>query len=282
MDQDIPDDFFDELGDSEFIDELVENKRSASNPVVDSPVGSNSRDASPQLARCLAEIDELQKKIQRRKRKLERDLSRRDESEDSDREERRARRVERVNRDKYRRRSRTPEERRPGVPHRSRHAVPRGGRKSRSRSPVRGGFRGNHHDVRNRSNSPNGKRAGSNHKSLSFLEELAQKFAEQGQDFPEKDILMQPHNNMINQPMPMQNIYYPGLNAQYHNPVLAPPLGFPSVPAYYGMNPMAMPVPNEMPFQCAAAASVATAMPAPLQNANNLHEVSIYSGCRFV
>lgn len=273
MNQDIPDDFFDELGDSEFIDELVENQRGASNAVADSPVGSNSRDASPQLARCLAEIDELQKKIQRRKRKLERDLVRGHESDESDREDRdrqRGRRNERP-RDKYRRRSRSPDR----MGHRNRHRGGPGGpggRKSRSRSPLRGGYRGNHNDMRNRSNSPVGRRSSSNHKSLSFLEELAQKFAEQGQDFPEKDILMQPHNSMINPPMHMQNIYYPGLNAQYHNPVLAPPIGFPNVPGYYG--PMTML--NEMPFALSAATvSAPPPIAVPLQNANNLHEVSI-------
>lgn len=270
MDGDIPDDFFDELADIKY-----EGHETAEQPL-DSPEGSGGD--SPQLARCLAEIDELQKKIQRRKRKLERDLTSHGEASSESKAESKESSRDRSNRDKdkerdrrnreRRTRSRSPAYRRRRSPSPSRHNRHR---RSRSRSP-RNNYRGGRGPGRNnRSKSPNNnKRAASNQKSLSFLDELALTFAQKGQEFPEKDLLMSQNHGMPMMgggppidPIAMQNmnIYYPGLQQQYQN---VPQAGFPNQPNnYYGINPMAMP--NE-PFN---------AMPPAMQNVNNnLHEVS--------
>lgn len=255
---DIPDDFFDELSDIKY-DTAAPNG---------SPNASGSGGDSPQLARCLAEIDELQKKIQRRKRKLERDLTATKSPEtkvsrDRDRDRERDRR----GRD-HRSRSVSPVRRgRNGTDNNSRRRSPdrhsrhRNNNRGRSRSRSRSGRGG----PSNRNHSPGGKRASSNHKSLSFLEELAQTFAERGQDFPEKDLIMQPQGGQMHAAAAMQNmnIYYPGLQQQYQN-AAAVTTGFPmqQPDSYYGINPMAM---HGDPLG---------GMPPAMQNVNNLHEVS--------
>lgn len=288
MDGDIPDDFFDELVDTEYIDKLVGSAhRDVSNrdaSAIDGPNESGSGGDSPQLARCLAEIDELQRKIQRRKRKLERDLTaHRPDPLDSDPENRERAGREHLSRDRERERRRDRRSKSMSPSHRSRATGD--GFRRRSRSPIRGAKHHNRHRNRSRSRSPRGhqrggrggdgnrnnspgvKRESSNHKSLSFLEELAQTFAERGQDFPERDaLLMHPHGGQMHggidtNAMQNMNIYYPGLQQQYQNQSAAA-AGFPNPVGYYGINPMAMH--SEQQF----------AMPPAMQNVNNLHEVS--------
>lgn len=245
MDGKIADDFIDELiADDDFMD-LVD-KHDGLTPSPSPSNRSDSPSASPQLARCLAEIDELQKKIQKRKRKLEKDLSNHGhdaESERSRERERRARERRTSSRSPFRR----PEERRRRSrsserdAHRSnRHR----NRKSRSRSP-----RGGHHRNSRRSKSPTHKRSSEVKSSLSFLEELAQTFAERGQEFPEKDLIMHPQgSNLMNQ-IPMHGqpnmVFYPGLNPYQQAGPHIPPVDFAMNSAgYYGM-------PND-PFQMGA------------------------------
>lgn len=277
MNEEIPDDFFDELADSEFIDDLVEKSRdsgrTAPSPSAASPRDSGSRDGSPQLARCLAEIDELQKKIQRRKRKLERDMVSRDNDSDSDlaRErdrERKGRDRERDGRrsrsplrfhDSYYRRHRSRSNERETERSRGRPYTSHRGRKSRSRSPPnRNNYNRGLRNNRNRSKSPTAKRSGSNHNSLTFLEELAQTFAERGQDFPEKDLIMQPHVHINQMQMAGPDPFFAAMNP--HFPSTS---AFPNQinPGYYGINPMSL-QPGPYP--------PASMMPPVM---NNLHEV---------
>lgn len=262
MDENIlRDDFMDELlADDDFLVEALKPHASDLTPMLSPGDSHRSGSQSPQMARCLAEIDVLQKKIQKRKRKLERDLSNRDVIMDND--------TERVrNRDRNRRelhsKSRSPyrNRRRSRSPDRDR--TRQHNRKSRSRSPR------NQHRTR-RSNTPSrNNRSSSNHKSLSFLEELAQKFAERGQEFPEKDLIMQPQemNQMPSMHPPTNMVYYPGHNPYATMPVIPQP-DFPMNPmnpnSYYGINPMAI-HPIQFP----------STMPQQPQNINNLHEVSI-------
>lgn len=281
INEEIPDDFFDELADTEFIDDLVEKSRdsgrTAPSPSGASPRDSGSRDGSPQLARCLAEIDELQKKIQRRKRKLERDMVSRDNDSDSDvgRErdrERKGRDRERDRRsrsplrfhDSYYRRHRSRSNERESERNRGRPYISHRGRKSRSRSrsPNRN-YRGSRAN-RKRSKSPTAKRSGSNHNSLTFLEELAQTFAERGQDFPEKDLIMQPPPHGLMNPMQMAGP--PDQFFAAMNPHFPSTSAFPNQinPAYYGINPMSL---HPGPYPPAS-------MIPPI--INNLHEVQVF------
>lgn len=262
MDTKINDDFIDELLADEDFMELGDNPNgSAQSPVSNR---SDSPSASPQLARCLAEIDELQKKIQKRKRKLEKDLFSRGQDSELERSRERERRTrERRSKsrspirrtDDRRRRSRSSDR----DAHRSsRHH----GRKSRSRSP-----RG-HRRIGTRTKSPPHKRSSEVKNSLSFLEELAQTFAERGQDFPEKDFLMQPQSSNLMNPGPMlappNMVFYPPMNSYPSAPPVQT-VDFSMNPSgYYGINPMAL---TSDHFQMGGIQ--------PPQNLNNLHEVSV-------
>lgn len=147
-DEDIPDDFFNDLAD-------------------DSPEDEDDE----QLKRCLAEIDELQRNIARRKQKIEAneaDLS------NATRDARKTRRSRSRSRSRNERSSRD-----------------RGRDKGRRNDRKRSRSRQRHRTRRSKSGSPRAKRSMSTHKNLSFLEELAQTFAARGQEFPEKDLLMQ-------------------------------------------------------------------------------------------
>lgn len=210
---DIPDNFFDEFEDNEFLDELVDN-------VVPNTDGNedslhHDRSSSPLVERCLKEIDKLTKDIQRRKRKLELELSSKDGSSTGKEAPSSSTDVKRDAR--HRRSSRSPIGRRlrskspPRIP-RSRSFerrlayrrnirslrsplsnVPNRFRRSRSRER-------RHPRSRSRSRSPTRKRRRSSSSGrlpptkvtgLTFLEELERKFAEEGKEFPEKDLLLQ-------------------------------------------------------------------------------------------
>lgn len=187
--EDVPDDFFDELGNADFIAELVDNEHGESGEAIE-----NRRDESPTTQRRLAEIDQLTKDIERRKRKLERELADRGISEEdlrshvrrskSSSRERRNRRNERRKRSRSRSRTRS-RSRSPSWRNRGHTGRRQYDRRGRSRSPTE-----NRDRRHQRKFSPNANRATSTNKNISFLEELAQKFAENGQAFPEKDILL--------------------------------------------------------------------------------------------
>lgn len=260
-DDDIPDDFFDELANADFIEELVENTHDDD---------SGSRENSPRMARCLAEIDVLTKDIERRKKKLESELSQKGLSEQDLRNK-----LDREHEDGDRRshRSRRGRDRRSSCsPTRSRSRSRSVKLKSTIRSPP---FRDrqrdrdredrnhrrypnkspqtNHrrHGRRSNSTSPNRKRrSSSTHKNLTFLEELAKTFAAQGKPFHEADILAQSKSTAVEQPtqipsmlnvagdtnmMPLQmNMQpFPATMPTHMNPVY-PNVGYPTN-MFYGM-----------------------------------------------
>lgn len=262
---DIPDDFFDDLANAEFIEELVENAQDVERDAFDSGSNQNgSRENSPRMARCLAEIDVLTKDIERRKKKLEKELSQKGLSEQDlrkklDRDDDDERRSHRNRRGRSRSRSRSRSSkpkstvRSPPVYRererdrdRDRDREERG-RRYHNKSPQTNHRR---HGRRSNSKSPIGKRrSSSTHKNLTFLEELAKKFAEQGKPFHEEDILAQsksgafdnsaqmaPMMNPAGDPnmMPMHMPFPPTMN-QHMNPIIYPNVGYPTN-MYYGMD----------------------------------------------
>lgn len=300
-DKDIPDDFFNDLADSKYLDELLSNQvdadsqeeirnaaaaddgfeASANKMDVESggtsPAGSGDNDspASPLMERCLREIDKLTKDIQKKKKKLQKELEekereKRDRSESPtplqpcdkpplpQRRRNRSRSIERYGR---RRKSRSP---------RRRSRSPR--RRSRSRSRGRS-------TRYARSRSPTRRTTGSPIKpSMTFLEELDKKFAEQGQAFPEKDLMlkMQAHHGKgeqhdagmpgpssahrmnipfgVAQPMrypaaappqppPQMEMFPPGVGPVYGSTGLLPDPSMQfryAAPVNFGLNPMAI------------------------------------------
>lgn len=261
-DDDIPDDFFDELANAQFIEDLVENAQDGGTDMFDSESNHNeSRENSPRMARCLAEIDVLTKDIERRKKKLEKELSQKGFSEqelrkqldrDIDDDDRRPHRSRRT---RDRRLSRTPtrsrtRSRSPPYRHRERgHIHRRPHPRQHSKSP-------NHwrHNRRSKSGSPNGKRrSSSTHKHLTFLEELAKTFAEQGKPITEKDYLsnakggalveqrpsIAPMMNIVDANLMLPQINMPSFQSTsmpaHLNSVAFPTVGYPSN-IYYGMD----------------------------------------------
>lgn len=223
-DDDIPDDFFDELANAQFIEELVESAQDGEADLFDSGSNQNaSRENSPRMARCLAEIDVLTKDIERRKKKLEKELSQKGLSEqdlrqkldrDIEEDERRLHRSRRgrdrrPSRSQTRSRSRSHSSKSKSIIRspsyrdrpRDRDREERNHRRYQNKSPQTSHRR---HGRRSRSMSPNGKRrSSSTHKNLTFLEELAKTFAAQGKPFHEADILAQSKINALEQPAPM-------------------------------------------------------------------------------
>lgn len=186
---DLPEDFFNDLADESFIGDVVES----------------DEDDDPQLNRCLDEIQKLEAKIKKKKQVIQ---ERQNGLTVEERLRQKAMECERISRSRSRSRDRL--ERR----HRERRT--RRASRSRSRSPHGSSRHRDRRNNRDRSLSPpptsrgghrspkRSKRSSSTHRNLSFLEELAQKFAEKGQAFPEKDALLMGQNQMNNnQPMPM-------------------------------------------------------------------------------
>lgn len=238
-DDDIPDDYFEGLVDSKLIEDLVEN--ATGTDMFDS--GSNrsgSRENSPRMARCLAEIETLTKDIERRKKNLQKELSDkgmnevdlrdkldRDVSEGrSHRGRRRDRRGSRSfsrsrSRSRNRRSTSKPINRSPSYRERQRRERERDRERERERSRRQQRSR-----RRSKSASPNGKhRSSSVHKNISFLEELAQTFAAQGKPMDAEEILAQAKGNSMpmhhqQQSAPMR----PMMNAPMNEPMMMPPM----------------------------------------------------------
>lgn len=280
--EEIPDDFFDELAETDFIEEIIDqeinetaidnnNENADANDHEIDDGDAKKPESSPRMARCLAEIKTLTKDIERRKQKLERELFdkgysegqlRREVSDSQTRErEKRRDRVRETdkgrNKDrKSRSRSRSRDRYRSNRSHRSHRS-----HRSRSRSPI-----DRRYGRRNRSKSP--KRSSSTHKNLTFLEELAQTFAEQGQAFPEKDLILNQQNqnlpiNLNHQPlhqmetnlMPIgMNLqpplpgpsYLSGMGPSLNQPVAYPTINYPPN-AYYGPGQNVMEPPPHIP-----------------------------------
>lgn len=269
-DDDIPDNFFNELADAEFIEELVESAQDGEPDMFNSG-GSNSqsRENSPRMARCLAEIDVLTKDIERRKKKLEKELSQKGLSE-QDLRNKLDRDIDADDERRSHRNRRGRDDRRPSrSPTRSRSRSRRSKSKSIRSPPYRERQRDHHRRHQNKSPptihrrhgrrgshspTPNGKRrSSSTHKNLSFLEELAKTFAAQGKPFHEADILAQAKSGALEQPasmpsmlnpvgdpnmMPMQinNMQqFPPTMPTHINPIVYPNVGYPTN-MYYGMD----------------------------------------------
>lgn len=264
-DDDIPDDFFDELANTQFIEQLVESAHDGDPDLFDSGSNHNgSRENSPRMARCLAEIDVLTKDIKRRRKKLEMELSSKGLSEqdlrkkldrDIDDDERR---LHRSRRGRDRRPSRSPTRSRSrsrssktktttvrSPPFRDRQRErdreDRNHRRYHNKSPQTNHRR---HGRRSKSPSTTGKRRStSTHKNLTFLEELAKTFAAQGKPFHEADILAQSKSGMLGgdpnmmqmQQMNMQP--FPPSMPNHMNPIVYPNVGYPAN-MYYGMDGM--------------------------------------------
>lgn len=218
----IPDDFFNDIADDTPDEKpIIEN-----DPVVD----------DEQMKRCLEEIDRLQRNIERRKKKIETGESGLGTSSESKSRKSRQSRSRSKSRPRSRN-DRSPRER--SGRDRGRHRNER--KRSRSRHRQR--------SRRSTSGSPRAKRSTSTHKNLSFLEELAQTFAARGQDFPEKDLLMQQNaaaavagtssSSVMHGlgPNPAHFVHSMGGGAN-GGPFIPQPTGFGGHPSsYYGVNP---------------------------------------------
>lgn len=256
---DLPDDFFNDLADENFIDEVVDR----------------DEEDDPQLKRCMNEIKVLEREIEKKRQNIK------ERQDDLTVEEKLRKAFETLDRQSRSTRSRSNS---PSRPRRHRDRDRR--RRTRSRSPRRSRsphgsrrhderirerrhmdrqvspIRGRPFPSRGRSISPHqSKRSSSTHRNISFLEELAQKFAEKGQAFPEKDALLMGQNQMNNTgvieqiaPIPMDF----GNPLPYDPSVVQPPIisipnypqvGFPQQPQgmYYGINPMSIMAGNAPP-----------------------------------
>lgn len=238
---DLPDDFFNDLTDENFIDEVIEK---------------GGHESDEELLHYVSEINRIQNDINIRKQKIketEANLKSHRRSRSRSRSSSRRRHREKESKRK-RSRSLSPS---PHISRRSRRDE-RIREKRYPLSPVRRSLR------RSRSKSPrNTKRSSSTHRNLSFLDELAQKFAEKGQAFPERDALLmgaQGHMNnnaamQMNAPIPMDF----GNPMPFDQPIVQPPLitipnfpqqqvGFPQQQnMFYGVNPMSILAGNTVP-----------------------------------
>lgn len=258
--ENLPDDFFDDIADENFIDDVVEAPN------------DDEDEADPQMARCLAEIDKLTKHIARRKEKMQHLAE-----------------STTIGNEHSRHRSRSPRSRSRDRHHRR--------RKSRSRSSSKTSKSSRHHsrndrnDDRNRrqkhreteqlsppsrrgrpsrrsrSNSPHhhrAKRSASTHKNLTFLEELAETFKKQGKDFaqayPEQDLLLNQNASTSTNAMHTHGGAHMDLPFaptapfnQPQQPVINPAAFVPQQPvaypipqnvSFYGVNPMNINLPN--------------------------------------
>lgn len=253
---DLPDDFFNDLTDERFIDEVIRG-----------PEGGNESD--DELMHYVSEINRIQDDINKKKQRIKES-----EANIKSREHRRSR-----SRSSSRSKSR-------------RHRDKDGKRKrskSHSRSPHTSGSRHSRHDERirekryplspvrgrahrrSRSKSPPSsrgtKRSSSTHRNISFLEELAQTFAAKGQAFPEKDALLmstqgQMNNNsgiQMSTPLPMDFGNSLPFDQQMQPLITIPnfpqqQVGFPPQQnLFYGLNPMSIlagnPVPQPQPVR---------------------------------
>lgn len=228
----LPENFFEDFENNDFLDELVENvefnededpdERMVVESDEDKPSNRRSRSSSPIVNRCLEEIDKLTQEIRRRKRRLQQELSANDgasrtiseietptSTTEVEKHGRKSRRSPRRSRSPRRRsreshhtsssrttRTETSSRRPPKVPN------TRVRRRSRSRSPPRRLRSREPRSRRPRSGSPPRKihrRAAASPPTtqMSFLDELEQTFAKQGKAFPEKDLLLRTKSQSI-------------------------------------------------------------------------------------
>lgn len=185
----LPDDFFDEFEDSNYLDEMVDIVAPEQTRLIrtDDTIDNKSTEASnadksnndkqiedqPILKRCLKSLESLTESIKNRKERLRNEVT---TNADNKRKHRRSHsptssRAERNGRSRSSRRS-------PSGPKI---------RRDRSRSRDRHRSRDRRRRDRSRSESPSSRKTN----GMSFLEELEQKFASQGKDFPEMKLLME-------------------------------------------------------------------------------------------
>lgn len=227
-DVDLPDDFFDDFTKTDFLEGLeVSTKAEPSNlsdddgEVDDDGDESNQEGIREKQDSVLREIQRLERDIAARKKKIK---SFHDRSRSRSPPSKRRRSTSRPPRIRRRSRSR-------GRSHRS----PQDRRHDRKRSRSRSGSR----NMRSRS------RQNSTGRSITFLEELAQKFAKEGKPFPEAEALqnnkMSPHGYPIpmggGMGMPMGNVggpvpMPPGM--MFPNPMVMGGVG-PQHPMDFGM-----------------------------------------------
>lgn len=269
---DVPDNFFDEFEDNEFVDHLIDSVLPEKEDENHTKAGSSLREkrsSSPMVERCLQEIDKLTKDIQRRKRKLEREMTKEQPSSSTDIRRRRSpspgrsagRKWSPHRRIRTRSRSRSPDLRQRPASYRPRSPL----RRSRSRERRRmlyTSIRGSPYRKRTRAESPV---AGTSTKSsMTFMEELEKKFAEQGKAFPEKYLVLgaqktanlngpRPRPPLLELPMsgttdPMPPLptstYPPYLSHGYYGSVEPNQM---YMYANYGVNPMT-PIPTVVPM----------------------------------
>ncbi|XP_037036700.1 uncharacterized protein LOC119074575 [Bradysia coprophila] len=282
-DVDIPEDFFDEFEDNKFLDEIVEIVVPEQARLVrTSDTNENSTEANdekpkveestePTLKRCLDKINDLTRSIERRKQKLQTTLTKsskrkrrshtRSPSPTASRADRNVRNVRSRDRRFSPRRS-------PSGPRSGRRSRSRDRNRSRDRQRTSNGTRRDRSRSQSSTNRP---------RAMSFLEELEQKFAEKGQDFPEKELLIQSRSkkNGVSAVLDRQvaaTVGYPQcevpMNMSPYMPTVPMPMynQTPYSPywnANYMMNPMATNVQLAMqplPFQAICAANDPTTM----------------------
>lgn len=224
--EEIPDDFFNDLAEGSDEEVIIE---------------ANVQD-DEQMKRCVAEITKLQRQIERRKELItETERSHEEALSNVNNKTRKGT----TRRSRSRSRSRNDRASRRDKPGHSRGERKRSRSRHRSRSPAN--FR--HRSRRSRSGSPRGKRSSSTHKNLSFLEELAQTFASRGQEFPEKDLLLQQNAAGIamSQMVHTQSMHSHAAFTQISDPMNAAGLIPHAQPGYsgqanifYGVNPASM------------------------------------------
>ncbi|XP_055302105.1 uncharacterized protein LOC129568371 [Sitodiplosis mosellana] len=237
----LPDDFFNELTNENFIDEVIEE---------------GGHESDEELLHYVSEINRIQNDINIRKQKIkETEANLKSHRHSRSRSRSSSRSKSRRHKDSKRKRSRS----RTRSPHTSRHSRydERIREKRYPLSPVRGRAL---RRSRSRSKSMQRctKRSSSTHRNISFLEELAQKFAEKGQAFPEKDALLMGAQSNMNAPIPMD--FGNGVPFDQSQPLIALPnfpqqqVAFPPQQnMFYGVNPMSIlarnpvPVPQQQP-----------------------------------
>lgn len=192
-DEYIPDEFFDDFENNDFLEGLVEKSDDEDNDDADNDTGrrhrSTERSSSPVVQNCLKEIDKLTQDIRRRKRMLERELSAAGGSLSRDRRSSRRRTRSRspVSSSEYRRQSsihqRQLQQRSNRSPARSRSRD----RELRRRMDARRARHASQSPPPSRNRTSGGSRPSA---GMSFLDELTHTFAKQGKQFPEKDLLL--------------------------------------------------------------------------------------------
>lgn len=249
-DDELPENFFEDFENNDFLDELVENvamdeETEGAPESGEEKSNRRSRSSSPIVNRCLEEIDKLTQEIRRRKRRLQQELSANDgasrtseietptSTTEIDKLERRSRRHTARRSRSPRRRSReshNTQNNRPRID--IRRTIPNSRIRRRSRSRSRSRNRNQRVRSRERDREPRRPRSGSpprkTHRravsppssQISFLEELERTFAKQGKTFPEKELLLRITNQSKDVPPNDYPSIVPALNDY---PSIVPP-----------------------------------------------------------